>query len=229
MSSYFEKVTFVKNKIQSYLNEIFKVYGYELLLRIEEYNLLQNENNCIESSTSTGFVMEEFIVSKLETYTKTHNNTDDVKIERISNAGTQQVSYDCFAHYENVFFMINIKLNKKKNNGVAAINILHRDYVENDSEQEKSYLVVKVNYNFGKSEKTDERKILIKNTVIYPLEEIDFSSGHKQDYRNWSKKFKSASGRLQISDKFRKTYRLNPENISYLQTKGFIEKMYSDK
>ena len=76
MNNYCEKIKFVKTKIVSYLNEIFKVYGNELLLRLEDYNLLQNKDNCIESSTATGFIMEEFIVSKLETYSQSHNNID---------------------------------------------------------------------------------------------------------------------------------------------------------
>jgi hypothetical protein len=55
--------------LREYAFNIFRTYGRELVLRLEEYNLLQNKHNCIESSTAIGFVLEEFIVSKLEMYT----------------------------------------------------------------------------------------------------------------------------------------------------------------
>ena len=226
MNSYYEKIKFVKTKIVSYLNEIFKVYGNELLLRLEEYNLLQNKYNCIESSTAIGFIMEEFIVSKLETYSQSHNNVDDIRIERIVSRGTQTTSYDCYVNYQDVFFMINVKVDKGNNNAVSAINILHNDYVCKNPEQEKSFLVLKTNYTFGESKLTKERKILIQSISIYALEEVDFSIGHKQDHRNWSEEFNPASGRLQVSKKFRELNTLQEEEISYNKTKQFIQKMY---
>ena len=228
MNAYYEKIKFVKSKIVSYLNEIFKVYGNELLLRLEEYNLLQNKYNCIESSTATGFIMEEFIVSKLETYSQSHNNIDDIRIERIANHATQTTSYDCFVNYQNIFFMINVKVDKGNNNAVSAINILHRDYVCKNPEQEKSFLVLKTKYKFGESKKTKERKILVQDISIYALEEVDFTIGHKQDHRNWTEEFNPASGRLQVSKKCREINALKEEEISYHKTKQFIGKMYNE-
>lgn len=226
MNTYYEKIKFVKEKVVSYLNEIFKVYGNELLLRLEEYNLLQNKNNCIESSTATGFIMEEFIVSKLETYTQSHNNKDDIRIKRIESHGTQTTSYDCCVKYKNVFFMINVKVDKGNNNAVSAINILHNDYVLTNPNQEKSFLVLKTRYTFGESPKTKERKILVQGIGVYALEEVDFSIGHKQDHRNWSEQFNPASGRLQITKKFMEQNKVKEDEISYNKTKQFIEKMY---
>lgn len=226
MNTYYEKIKFVKEKVVSYLNEIFKVYGNELLLSLEEYNLLQNKNNCIESSTATGFIMEEFVVSKLETYTQSHNNIDDIRIERIESHGTQTTSYDCYVNYQNVFFMINVKVDKGNNNAVSAINILHNDYVLTNPNQEKSFLVLKTKYTFGESAKTKERKILIKGISVYALEEVDFSIGHKQDHRNWSEQFNPASGRLQVTKKFMEQNKVKEDEISYNKTKQFIEKMY---
>lgn len=226
MNAYYEKIKFVKSKVVSYLNEIFKVYGNELLLRLEEYNLLQNKYNCLESSTATGFIMEEFIVSKLETYSKSHNNIDDIRIERIVNHGTQKTSYDCCVNYQNVFFMINVKVDKGNNNAVSAINILHNDYVCKSPDKEKSFLVLKTKYTFGESKETKERKIFVQGISVYALEEIDFTIGHKQDHRNWSEEFNPASGRLQVSKRFRELNTLSEEEISYNKTKQFIEKMY---
>lgn len=229
MNAYYQKAQFVKKKLVSYLNEIFKVYGNELLLRLEEYNLLDSENNCIESSTAIGFIMEEFIVSKLETYSKTHDNLQDIRIERIASHGTQTTSYDCYVNYQDVFFMINVKVDKANNNAVSAINILYNDYVLKQPEQEKAFLILKPKYNFGTSANDKQRKILVKGVSVYALEEVDFSMGHKQDHRNWSEKFNPVSGRLQISDSFRRLHSLNEEDISYEKTKAFIEAMYMVK
>ena len=63
--NYSEKLRFVQNKIQEYITAILKVYGNELLLLLADYNLLQDSCNCIESSTAPGFILEEFIISKL--------------------------------------------------------------------------------------------------------------------------------------------------------------------
>lgn len=227
MNTYYEKIKFVKTKVVSYLNEIYKVYGNELLLRLEEYNLLQNKNNCIESSTATGFIIEEFVVSKLETYSLSHNNIDDICIKRIECHGTQTTSYDCCINYQDVFFMINVKVDKGNNNAISAINILHNDYVLTRPNQEKSFLVLKTKYTFGESKRSNERKILVQGISIYALEEIDFSIGHKQDHRNWSEQFNPASGRLQITKRFMENNKLNEDEISYNKTKQFIEKMYN--
>ena len=229
MNNYYEKIKFVKSKLTFYLNEIFKVYGNELLLRLEDYNLLRNPNNCLESSTATGFIMEEFIVSKLETYTRTHNNKNEIRIERASNRGTTTTSYDCYANYKNVLFLINVKVAKGNNNGVSAINKLYNDYVASNPNAEKSFIVLKTKYSFGVGKKSSERTILTQGVSSYALEEVDFSLGHKQDYRNWSKEFNPASGRLQISKKFIEKNLLKEKDISYSKTKQFIEKMYNAK
>lgn len=231
MNKYYEKLKFVRTKAEKYLSEIFKVYGNELLLRLEEYNLLTNSNNCIETSTAIGFVMEEFIVSKLETYTRNHNGINEIKIERINGRSTIKSSYDCFTIYDGVFVMINIKVQKGRtaNNAVAAINILHNDYVSTNQEQEKAYLVLKTLYDFGLSKNDCQRKILIKGLSGYYLEELDFSFGHKQDHRNWSMRFNANSGRLQVTEAWRKNHKLNEDEISYSKTKGFIDSIYNKK
>lgn len=67
--TYSEKLRYVQSKIEEYIAIILKVYGNELLLCLEDYNLLQNSRNCIESSTAPGFILEEFIISKLAIFT----------------------------------------------------------------------------------------------------------------------------------------------------------------
>ena len=113
MNTYYEKIQFVKRKISQYLEDIFKVYGNELLLQLEDYNLLTNKNNCIETSTATGFIIEEFITSKLEIYTKNHRQKSEVNVFKLKERTTANSSYDCYAEYDNIFFMINIKVQKE--------------------------------------------------------------------------------------------------------------------
>jgi hypothetical protein len=75
MNDYYRQILDFQVKLKEYAQNIFRAYGRELVLRLEEYNLLQNRHNCIESSTATGFVLEEFLVSKLEMYT--HSDESD--------------------------------------------------------------------------------------------------------------------------------------------------------
>jgi hypothetical protein len=146
-------------------------------------NLLANDNNCIKSSSAIGFILEEFIISKLEIFTTTANK--EFKINRNKNA-TATTSYDCFSIFNNEKYLINIKADKGGNNAVAAINKLYNDY--NKDGLIKHYLILKIKYkcglgNFKKD--SDVKKILINKIESFYLEEVDFKkNGHKQDKRN---------------------------------------------
>ncbi|EAH5217185.1 hypothetical protein D8J68_02960, partial [Campylobacter upsaliensis] len=59
----------------------------------------------------------------------------------------------------------------------------------------------------------------------YFLEEVNFSDGHKQDSRNWSKEFKAQSGRLLINDSFRNKNKCDITQISYQKTFDFIKQI----
>lgn len=105
MNNYYENIKFVKEQLKKYLSEIYKVYGNELLLKLEDYNLLSDEDNCIETSTATGFIIEEFITSKLAIYTKNHEEYSDIKVIKLPKMATVVTSYDCFAIF--IFFCNN--------------------------------------------------------------------------------------------------------------------------
>ncbi len=230
MNNYYDSIRFVKSKLNEYLTEIFKVYGNELQLKLEEYNLLTHIDNCIETSTATGFILEEFITSKLEIYSKDHNNIDEIQVKKLNGKSTINSSYDCYSFFNNIFFMINIKVQKEftQNNAIAAINILNKDYVTTNERQLKSYIILKTNYNFGTSKNDGTRKIMVKGIEVYSLEEVDFSTGHKQDHRNWSSNFNAKSGRLQIPTSWRKQHSLKEDQISYEKTRSFISDIYND-
>lgn len=187
---------------------------------------MQNENNCIESSTAIGYILEEFIVSKLEIYT----NCDKEKyiINRDSGATTKN-SYDCHSFKNNIKYLINIKSEKEgqKNNAVAAIQQLYNNYCIENPNQTKAYIVFKIVYSiegeYGSED--NKRHILIKDIKTYCLEEIDFKNEHSQDNRQWSENKTNTrnNGRLIISDHFRDNHKIAIENISYRNTRKHIE------
>ena len=228
INNYYDSIKYVQKKLAEYVEQIYKIYGNELLLRVEDYNLLSNENNSIESSTAIGYLMEEFLTSKLSTYTSKHNGKNEIKLQKLSNTSTQDSSYDCYVEFNNIYIMINIKFQKKgsKNNAISAINKLYNDYVLTNPKQEKAFLIFKTNYYLGKSLKDLQRKIIIENIESFYLEEIDFSTGHKQDHRNWSAKFEPNSGRLQVTKAFRTLHTLVKDYISYNHTYNMIKNIF---
>jgi len=221
--TYSKKLRYVQNKIQEYITTILKVYGNELLLLLEDYNLLQNPHNCIESSTAPGFILEEFIISKLAIFTQNHDGEKEIIIKR-NNGSTTASSYDCYVDFKNTKVLINHKAEKEggTNAGIAAINKLYNDYVLCETKQEKAFLVLKLKYKYIISPKDNQRKFFISNVYSFFLEEIDFSKEHKQDHRNWSKDFKSSSGRLMVDESFRRKHQIEDKKMSYTKTKKFI-------
>ena len=223
-------------KLKEYAQNIFRVYGRELVLRLEEYNLLQNKHNCIESSTATGFVLEEFLVSKLEMYT--HCFESDYAIDRFVGA-TASESFDCFSIKNGIKLMVNVKTEKvgSANNAVAAITQLHRNYCKEEPNTPKAFIILKVKYSVRDAYEDSEfrrakpRHLYIEGLDSYCLEELDFSKGHTQDNRSWSDNTAGKStrnnGRLSISSAWRQEHRLAEDQISYENTYRMIDSMYS--
>lgn len=225
---YYDTIKAFQRKLTDYTKQILKVYGYELQLMLEDYNLLTSVHNCLESSTAFGYIIEEFLVSKLEIYTKSHKLPNNYVVNR-TKGSTNTLSYDCFSMLNNgIKALVNIKAEKNANNGIAAINKLYIDYVETDPKQQKCYLVFKVHYCI-KMSTNGQRKIFIdeNNIESYFLEEIDFSQGHSQDYRNWTKDSSNPnSGRLEITPKFRCEHPISEDEVSYNKTKNQIDSIY---
>ncbi len=221
--TYSNKLRYIQNKIKEYITTILKVYGNELLLLLEDYNLLQNPQNCIESSTAPGFILEEFIISKLVIFTQNHDGKKEIIIKR-EDGSTTNHSYDCYIDFENIKILINHKAEKEgsSNAGIAAINKLYNDYVLCEPKQEKAFLVLKLKYKYILSPKDNQRKFFIFDIDSFFLEEIDFSKGHKQDHRNWSQKFKLSSGRLMVDETFKNEHRINDKEMSYSNTRNSI-------
>ena len=224
--NYPQKLRYVQNKVQEYIATILKVYGNELFLLLEDYNLLQNPRNCIESSTAPGFILEEFILSKLELFTQEHDGDNEVIVKRDVRS-TVSSSFDCYVNFKGVKILINHKAEKEgsSNAAVAAINKLYTDYVSSEPDKEKAFLVLKLGYRYIISKRDNQRKFYISSISSYYLEEIDFSQGHKQDHRNWSEEFNPSSGRLIVDDNFKQQHRLADQKMSYAKTKQFIDNL----
>ncbi len=235
MNEFYNKTLDFQDKIKMYASNIFKTYGRELVLRLEEYNLLQNKHNCIESSTAIDFVLEEFLVSKLEMYT--HCSEEEYVIDRFVGA-TASESFDCFSVKNGMKFMVNVKAEKagQANNALAAIGQLHRNYCLEEPEIEKSFILFKVKYAIRDAYEDTEyrrakpRHLYIEGIDTYCLEEVDLSNGHKQDNRSWSvsKEGKSTknNGRLQISSAFRREHKVAIEDISYQNTFKQLDNLF---
>lgn len=221
---FYDEIRRAQDRIESYVRRIFAEYGNELSLRLGDLNLLQNEHNCLESSTAIGFILEEFLVSRLEVSTLNNEGPEDFRICRNVDAATTSSSYDCSSRIGDIRMLINVKVNKRgsNNNAVAAIGQLYKDFVRTDPTVDKCFLVLKVNYDFG-STSDGERKIFINDVVTYFLDEIDLSREHKQDHRNWSEEFQADSGRLLVSNAFRRSHRVPSDRISYANTVAMLE------
>ena len=226
---YYQKALIFQRYLKKCSESIFRTYGRELVLRLEEYNLLQNKNNCIESSSAIGFVLEEFLVSKLEMFT--HCDESEYVIDRFVGATTRE-SFDCFAKKAGTKFMVNVKSEKQgdkkaKNDGIAAIRQLHRNYCLEEPDQEKCFVVFKVKYSIqdesedSKWRRAKPRCIHINDLSSYCLEEVDLSREHSQDNRRWSSsdtEDAKNNGRLQIRNSFRERHRVPKDQISYRNT-----------
>lgn len=237
MNEYYQKTLDFQAKLKEYASNIFRTYGRELVLRLEEYNLLQNKHNCIESSTAIGFVLEEFIVSKLEMYT--HCSPSDYVVDRFIGA-TASESFDCFSVKDGIKFLVNVKAEKTgaSNDALAAIRQLHRNYCLEEPETEKSFILFKVKYSIKDAYEDSEfrrakpRHLYIEGLDSYCLEEVDLSNGHKQDHRSWSaaspEKNTSNNGRLQITAAFRRNHKVPEDQISYKNTFDMLEKLVAN-
>lgn len=234
MNEYYRTETDFQEKLRQYASNIFKTYGRELVLRLEEYNLLQNKHNCIESSTAIGFVLEEFLVSKLEMFTHCAEDSEYV-INRFGGA-TASESFDCFSIKDGIKFMVNVKAEKagsNANNAIAAIEQLHRNYCKEEEELVKCFILFKVHYSIKDAYEDDEnrrakpRHIYIDDLSSYALESVDFSEEWRQDNRKWSVKEDGKktqnNGRLQVSNKFREDHPVSEDQISFRNTCNQID------
>ena len=86
-------------------------------------------------------------------------------------------------------------------------------------------MILKIHYRIGCSKFSSERKILYSDVDGYFIDEVDFSSEHRQDKRSWSGVFDPQAGRLQFSEKFRREHKVHKDRISYENTKTMVDRL----
>lgn len=94
-------------------------------MRLEEINLLNDPKNCIESSSTIGFILEEFIVQKLKNLFK---NEGMLRFDIQRDNSGQHANLLIFFNIWTKSFFVNIKANKGNNNAIAVINKLYKYY-----------------------------------------------------------------------------------------------------
>jgi len=172
MSKYSETAKKFINNFENDISEIIKKNNKKFELKINEINLLSNEQNALSSSTAIGYCLEEYFSEQLI-------SKYPIKYEKIKNS-TQNSSADLLSKSENIKILINFKVSKLPedgNNAIAATNKLHNDYVLTDSNTEKLYLIYKFKY------KIENKLINIIETESFYIEQIDFNN-IKSDKRN---------------------------------------------
>ncbi|WP_322875502.1 hypothetical protein RNN91_01480 [Mycoplasmopsis felis] len=209
-NNYWVNSLLFQEKLLTYVQDIFDKSNWELELKLNDFNLL-GKQSIIESSTVIGYCIEEYLTKKLNDYTI----NKEIKIQRLIESN--KYSYDCLYENDSDVFLINIKLEKKNNNAIAAISQLISDYEYwINKNKQVHFMVLKINYSFNKD--SENRKIVINELKSFYLEEINFANGHLQDHRNWSSNYNANSGRLIISPSFYNKNKNKDSEISYIKT-----------
>ncbi len=78
----------------------------------------------------------------------THSGGEEYIVDRFTGA-TSSESFDCYSVKDGTKFMVNVKAEKncQANNALAAIGQLHKNYCQDQPEQEKSFILFKVQYS----------------------------------------------------------------------------------
>lgn len=225
MNNYSEIAIELQSKLEEAINNIFEITNNEISINVEDVNILQRDNNSINSSTAIGYILEEYLIRKIEQYLSSPDCHLEFSMKPNNKANTS--SYDFSLVYKDHLFYINLKANRNVNDAIATINRLYSDYVEYEGKNPLHYLVFKTNYDIDKSKISNQNKIIIKGTYSFFLEQIDFSKGWKQDHRSWSPGGKLNSSRLIVSKNFFNENQIEISKISYEQTRTYLEEMFN--
>nr|WP_307937137.1 hypothetical protein [Mycoplasmopsis bovis] len=65
MNNYSEVAIELQSKLEEAINNIFEITNNEISINVEDVNILQRDNNSINSSTAIGYILEEYLIYKL--------------------------------------------------------------------------------------------------------------------------------------------------------------------
>nr|WP_307940472.1 hypothetical protein [Mycoplasmopsis bovis] len=67
MNNYSEVAIELQSKLEEAINNIFEITNNEININVEDVNILQRDNNSINSSTAIGYILEEYLI-KIKNY-----------------------------------------------------------------------------------------------------------------------------------------------------------------
>nr|WP_307924363.1 hypothetical protein [Mycoplasmopsis bovis] len=62
MNNYSEVAIELQSKLEEAINNIFEITNNEISINVEDVNILQRDNNSINSSTAIGYILEEYLI-----------------------------------------------------------------------------------------------------------------------------------------------------------------------
>nr|WP_277734988.1 hypothetical protein [Mycoplasmopsis bovis] len=65
MNNYSEVAIELQSKLEEAINNIFEITNNEISINVEDVNILQRDNNSINSSTAIGYILEEYLIKIL--------------------------------------------------------------------------------------------------------------------------------------------------------------------
>nr|WP_307918276.1 hypothetical protein [Mycoplasmopsis bovis] len=65
MNNYSEVAIELQSKLEEAINNIFEITNNEISINVEDVNILQRDNNSINSSTAIGYILEEYLIKKI--------------------------------------------------------------------------------------------------------------------------------------------------------------------
>ncbi|WP_235750746.1 hypothetical protein [Mycoplasmopsis agalactiae] len=104
MNSYFEVAVEFQCKLEAIINDIFETTNNEISVSVADINILQRDNNSINSSTAIGYLLEEYLIRKIEKYISSTNCHLKVLMKNNSKANTS--SFDFSLAYKGICFIL---------------------------------------------------------------------------------------------------------------------------
>nr|WP_307934770.1 hypothetical protein [Mycoplasmopsis bovis] len=77
MNNYSEVAIELQSKLEEAINNIFEITNNEISINVEDVNILQRDNNSINSSTAIGYILEEYLILRI--YIKKTSKTKQKK------------------------------------------------------------------------------------------------------------------------------------------------------
>ena len=96
--TYYDIIQDFKELLVDYLDNIFAIHNHKMSLQLQGINVISRPGNKLESSTATGYILEEYAIAALSDYTKHKQNSKLLVLP----AESAHASYDCYCIYKGI-------------------------------------------------------------------------------------------------------------------------------